>query len=161
MVNPIGMERRQIEDFIYREARLMDEHQYDDWLALWTDDAVYWVPSNKDDIDPMLSVSIIYDDRRRIGDRIDRLKSGMAYAQKPPSRMRRVVSNLEVEEGGNGEVTTYSNFVLTEMRRGVRNIWSGRTVHKLRLEDGDLKMAFKKVLLLENDTEIPSLVFLI
>ncbi len=157
----MGVERRQIEDFIYREARLMDEHRYDDWLALWMDDAVYWVPSNNDDIDPSQSVSIIYDDRRRIGDRIDRLKSGMAYAQKPPSRLRRVVSNLEVEEGQNGEVTVYSNFVLTEIRRGVRNIWSGRTVHKLRLEDGDLKMAFKKVLLLENDTEIPSMVFLI
>ncbi len=157
----MGVERRQIEDFIYREARLMDEHRYDDWLALWMDDAVYWVPSNNDDIDPTQSVSIIYDDRRRIGDRIYRLKSGMAYAQKPPSRMRRVVSNLEVEEGENGEVTVYSNFVLTEIRRGVRNIWSGRTVHKLRLENGDLKMATKKVLLLENDTEIPSLVFLI
>ena len=157
----MGVERRQIEDFIYREARLMDEHRYDDWLALWMDDAIYWVPSNNDDIDPTQNVSIIYDDRRRIGDRIDRLKSGMAYAQKPPSRMRRVVSNLEVEEGENGEVTVYSNFVLTEIRRGVRNIWSGRTVHKLRLENGDLKMATKKVLLLENDTEIPSLVFLI
>ncbi len=157
----MGVERRQIEDFIYREARLMDEHRYDDWLALWMDDAIYWVPSNNDDIDPTQSVSIIYDDRRRIGDRIDRLKSGMAYAQKPPSRMRRVVANLKVEEGGNGEVTVYSNFVLTEMRRGVRDIWSGRTVHKLCLEHGDLKMAFKKVLLLENDTEIPSLVFLI
>ena len=72
-----------------------------------------------------------------------------------------MVSTLEVEEGQTGEVTVYSNFVLTEIRRGVRNIWSGRTVHKLRLENGDLKMATKKVLLLENDTEIPSLVFLI
>ncbi len=59
----MGMKRRQIEDFIYREARLMDEHRYDDWLALWTDDAVYWVPSNNDELDPMQSVSIIYDDR--------------------------------------------------------------------------------------------------
>ncbi len=157
----MGLKRRQIEDFIYREARLMDEHRYDDWLALWTDDAVYWVPSNNDELDPMQSVSIIYDDRRRINDRIDRLKSGMAYAQKPPSRMRRVVSNLEVEERGNDEVTVYSNFVLTEIRRGVRNIWSGRTVHKLRMENGDCRMGFKKVLLLENDVEIPSLVFLI
>ncbi|MFB3060380.1 MAG: aromatic-ring-hydroxylating dioxygenase subunit beta [Candidatus Binatia bacterium] len=157
----MGIKRQQIEGFIYREARLMDEHRYDEWLALWTDDAVYWVPSNNDELDPMQSVSIIYDDRGRISDRINRLKSGMAYAQKPPSRMRRVVSNLEVEEGGNDEVTVYSNFVLTEIRRGIRNIWSGRTVHRLRMENGDLKMGFKKVLLLENDTEIPSLVFLI
>ncbi len=155
----MGMKRQQIEDFIYREARLMDEHRYDEWLALWTDDAVYWVPSNNDELDPMQSVSIIYDERRRISDRINRLKSGMAYAQKPPSRMRQVVSNLEVEEGGNDEVTVYSNFVLTEIRREVRNIWSGRTVHRLRMENGDLKMGFKKVLLLENDAEIPSLVF--
>ena len=145
----MGIKRQQIEDFIYREARLMDEHRYDEWLALWTDDAVYWVPSNNDELDPMQSVSIIYDDRGRISDRIDRLKSGMAYAQKPPSRMRRVVSNLEVEEGGNDEVTVYSNFVLTEIRRGIRNIWSGRTVHRLRMENGDLKMGFKKELIQE------------
>ncbi len=140
----MGMKRQQIEDFIYREARLMDEHRYDEWLALWTDDAVYWVPSNNDELDPMQSVSIIYDDRGRISDRIDRLKSGMAYAQKPPSRMRRVVSNLEVEEGGNDEVTVYSNFVLTEIRRGVHNIWSGCTNHRLRMEMVVSKWVSKK-----------------
>ena len=46
------VDRHKVESFLYREARLMDEHAYDEWLALWTDDALYWVPCNEDDIDP-------------------------------------------------------------------------------------------------------------
>ena len=49
----MAIDRHQIETFLYREARLMDEHAYDEWLALWTDDALYWVPCNRDDSDPM------------------------------------------------------------------------------------------------------------
>lgn len=93
------VDRQQIENFLYREARLMDENAYDEWFALWTDDALYWVPANEDDIDPQRHVSIIYEDKMRLEDRIARLKSGAAYAQDPKSRMRRVIANIEIEEG--------------------------------------------------------------
>src|SRR5712692_5476267 len=56
--------RHKVESFLYREARLMDEHAYDEWLALWTDDALYWVPCNEDDIDPERHVSIVYENAR-------------------------------------------------------------------------------------------------
>ena len=95
----MAVERRQIEDFVYTEARLADEHRCDEWLALWTDDGVYWVPANRDDIDPTREVSFIYDNRLNIGDRVERLKQGLAYAQDPSSRMRRIISNIEIEEG--------------------------------------------------------------
>src|SRR6266545_708424 len=114
------VERQKIENFLYREARLMDEHAYDEWLALWTDDALYWVPCGRDDIDPKREVSLIYDDRTRLDTRITRLKSGVAHAQDPKSRMRRVISNIEIEEGANGEVTASANFMLAELRRGVQ-----------------------------------------
>ena len=64
---------RAIEQFIYREARLADENRYDEWIALWTDDAIYWLPANIDDYDPRHHLSIIYDDRDRLQDRIDRI----------------------------------------------------------------------------------------
>lgn len=153
--------RYQIEAFLYREARLIDEHRYDEWLSLWTDDGIYWVPCNEDDTDPARQVSIIYDDRVRLGDRVARLKSGAAWAQEPKSRMRRVIANLEIEEGENGEVSVASNFILAELRRHMQNLWAGRTIHKLRPENGDFKIVYKKVMLVNNDEEIPALVFLI
>ena len=60
------VDRHKIESFLYREARLMDEHAYDEWLALWTDDALYWVPCNEDDFDPERHVSIVYENKARL-----------------------------------------------------------------------------------------------
>ena len=93
----MSADRLKVESFLYREARLMDENAYDEWLSLWTDDALYWVPCNRDDSDPTREISAIYDDRTRLQARIDRLKSGVAYAQDPKSRMRRLISNIEIE----------------------------------------------------------------
>ena len=155
------VDRHQIENFLYCEARLMDENAYDEWLALWAEEALYWVPANADDIDPLRHVSIVYEDKVHLEDRIERLKSGAAYAQDPKSRMRRVISNIEIEEGENGEVTAYSNFNLTELRRSQQRTFAGRTVHKLRPEGNSFKIAYKKVLLVNNDEVISNLTFLV
>jgi len=156
----MGVDRGEVERFLYEEARLMDEQQYDAWEALWTDDAIYWVPCNADDIDPTRHVSIIYDDRARIGHRIARLKSGEACAQDPPSRLRRLISNIEITEAEHGDLEVRSNFLVIEVRQDQR-IWAGATIHRLRQVDGRLKMAGKKVLLVNNDRELPFLAFLI
>jgi benzoate/toluate 1,2-dioxygenase beta subunit len=155
------VDRHQIENFLYREARLMDENAYDEWFALWTDDALYWVPANADDIDPLRHVSIVYEDKSHLEDRIARLKSDAAYAQDPRSRMRRVISNVEIEEGEQGEVMVYSNFNLTELRRSQQRTFAGRTIHKLRPEGNSFKIAYKKVLLVNNDEVISNLTFLV
>jgi 3-phenylpropionate/cinnamic acid dioxygenase small subunit len=157
----MSSDRHQIENFLYREARLMDENAYDQWLALWTDDALYWVPSNADEIDPQRHVSIVYENKARLEDRIARLKSSAAHAQDPRSRMRRVVSNIEIEEGDSDEVTVYSNFNLSEMRRGIQRTFAGRTIHKLRPDGDSFKIAYKKVLLVNNDEVIINLTFLV
>ncbi len=157
----MALDRRLVEDFVVREARLIDEHCYDEWLTLWAEDGVYWVPANKYDVDPTREVSFIYDDRLHLGDRVERLKQGLAFAQDPRSRMRRLVSNIEVAEGQNGEITAYSNFLLVELRRQVQNIWAGRTMHVLRKRDGDLKIALKKVMLVNNDEPIPAFQFIL
>ncbi len=157
----MAVDRHQVETFLYREARLMDTHAYDEWLALYTEDALYWVPCNRDDVDPMREVSIYYDDRERLQDRIIRLKSGAAYAQDPRSRLLRVISNVEIDEQPNGEITVYSNFNLTELRRHRQRTIAGRTQHTLRVENGEFKIAFKKVMLLNNDEVIDNLTFLV
>jgi benzoate/toluate 1,2-dioxygenase subunit beta len=153
--------REQVERFIYDEAQLMDEHRYDEWLALWTDDALYWVPSGRDEIDPKREISLIYDDRVRLQVRIARLKSGFAHAQEPKSRMRRVVSNIVIEETETGEILVQSNFLLAELRRGKQDLFAGRTMHRLRPHNERFKLVSKKVLLVNNDEYIDNLTFLI
>jgi 3-phenylpropionate/cinnamic acid dioxygenase small subunit len=157
----MAVDRQQVEQFIYYEADLMDEHRYDEWLALWTDDALYWVPSGGDDIDPKREISLIYDDRVRLQVRITRLKSGFAHAQEPKSRMRRVVSNIVTQEAENGDIVVFSNFLLTELRRGKQDTFAGRTIHRLRPDNGSFRLASKKVLLVNNDEHIDNLTFLI
>ena len=157
----MAVDRQQVEQFIYHEADLMDEHRYDEWLALWTDDALYWVPSGGDDIDPKREISLIYDDRVRLQVRITRLKSGFAHAQEPKSRMRRVVSNIVTKEAENGDIDVFSNFLLIELRRGKQDTFAGRTVHRLRPDNGSFRLASKKVLLVNNDEHIDNLTFLI
>ncbi len=150
-----------IEKFLFREARLMDEHRYEEWLALWTGDAVYWVPCGHEDTDPLRQVSIIFDNRAKLGDRVARLQSGSVMAQDPKPRMRRVISNVEVERAGEREATVGSNFVLVQARGGAQVTWCGRSIHKLREQDGDIKIAHKKVMLVNSEQEMPVLQFLI
>ncbi len=157
----MALDYRRVENFLYREARLMDDHAYDEWLALWADDGLYWVPCNVDDPDPELQVSAIYDNRHRLEDRIARLRDGPLYAQDPKSRMRRVISNIEIEEGADGEIVTHSNFVLAELRHGQQDIFAGRAIHKLRRDGDSFKIASKKVLLVNNDEPIDNLTFLL
>jgi benzoate/toluate 1,2-dioxygenase subunit beta len=149
-----------VERFLYREARLMDEGQYREWLSLWTDDAIYWVPCNEDD-DPTRDVSLIYDNRDRLAQRIDRLTSGTVQAMDPRPRMRRVVSNIEIEADVGDDLTVASNFILGHARWDTQQLWVGRTVHKLRRSGESLQIAFKKVVLINSDQEIPLLQFLI
>jgi benzoate/toluate 1,2-dioxygenase beta subunit len=151
----------QVGNFLYREALLMDEHRFDEWLSLWSDPAQYWIPCNADDIDPTRQVSIIYDDRVRLGQRIDRLKSGSVQAMDPRPRMRRLISNIEVDSAGPDELTVGSNFILCMARSGTQQMWSGRTIHLLRRDGSSFKIAKKKVLLINNDQEMPLLQFLI
>ena len=157
----MSIDRHKVETFLYREARLMDEHAYDEWLALWTDDALYWVPCNEDDIDPERHVSIVYENRARLEDRIARLKSGAAYAQDPKTRLSRVISNVEIEDATDTEAIVRSTFNLTALRRGRMDIFAGRVTHKLRPEGDSFKIAYKKVVLINNDIVIHNLTFLI
>jgi benzoate/toluate 1,2-dioxygenase beta subunit len=149
------------ETFLFHEAELADEHRYEEWLSLWTDDAIYWVPSDIDDTDPLRQVSLIYDNRAKLGDRIARLKSGTVLAQDSKPRMRRVISNLKIGPTSESQTKVESNFLLVEARSGHQHIWCGRSIHTLREQNGELKLAQKKVLLVNSSQEMPVLQFLI
>jgi benzoate/toluate 1,2-dioxygenase beta subunit len=161
VTSALAIELAQAEQFLYREARLADEHRYEEWESLWTDDAVYWVPANGDQIDPANQMSIIFDNRARIATRIKQLQSGKRHSQTPPSRTRRLLSNVELLEQGEDGALVGSNFLVLESRERGTQIWGGRTEHRLRLLDGELRMASKKVMLVDNDRALYTLAFLI
>ncbi|HEY3239174.1 MAG TPA: aromatic-ring-hydroxylating dioxygenase subunit beta [Acidimicrobiia bacterium] len=165
---------REVEQFIYREARLADEGQYDAWEALWTDDAVYWVPANGDDTDPAMQMSIIYDNRSRIATRIKQLRTGKRHAQAPASRLRRIISNVELldpDDGAAGDpgaqgvphddVLAGANFVIYESRERGVTLWAGRSEYRLRPTAEGWRMAAKKVVLVDNDRALSTLAFLV
>jgi 3-phenylpropionate/cinnamic acid dioxygenase small subunit len=148
--------------FIYKEARLQDEHQYEAWEALWTDDGVYWVPANGADIDPEKEMSIIYDNRSRISLRVRQLLTGKHHTQTPQSRLRRLVSNIELMDlPPGGDIAVASNSLIFESSLRDDTIWGARNEYRLRYIDGELRMAFKKVILVNNDKALFTLSFLI
>jgi len=141
----------------------MDDHEYDKWLDMWADDATYWVPSNDEDGDPRQTVSVIYDDRERLEERVFRLTNPGAHSQDPPSRMRRVVSNVEIEWDGDSEsdIRVHSAYVLVENRRAVQDVYAAKVEHLLAQSGGDLRIRTKKVVLTAIDDPLGNLTFLL
>ncbi|HEY7436322.1 MAG TPA: aromatic-ring-hydroxylating dioxygenase subunit beta [Methylomirabilota bacterium] len=162
---PSDSDHQAVVEFLHREARLADEARYAEWQALWTDDAIYWVPATTDPAaDPDTHLSHIYDNRARLETRIKLLQTGHRYSQEPASRMRRLISNIEVAEGRDGELIAGSNFILAELSVQARpemHWWVGRATHHLRRVDGQMRMSVKKVVLINAAEPLPNLSFLI
>jgi benzoate/toluate 1,2-dioxygenase beta subunit len=155
------LQLREIEEFLYLEARLADEHDYDGWEALWTDDAVYFVPAGGDDIDPNRQVSIIYDNRQRISTRMKQLKTGQRPTQTPRSRVRRVISNVEMVSSASPDTEVKANFMLVEARETGNIFTAGRTTYRLRKEEDRIRMSYKKVELVDSYSALPTLSFIL
>jgi benzoate/toluate 1,2-dioxygenase beta subunit len=152
-----------VSQFLYREARLLDASRYDDWLEMWSpDDLEYWVPCNEDDASAQRHIAIAYLDRQGLVTRLSRLKSGHAYAQLPPSRMSRLVSNIEVEDADAAadEIRVHAKFNLTELRRHEQHTFSGRYEHILdTTEEDSWRIKSKKAILVNLDEPIANLSF--
>jgi 3-phenylpropionate/cinnamic acid dioxygenase small subunit len=152
---------REVEAFIYREGYLQDRHQYDAWEALWTDDGVYWIPANGDDGDPEKEMSIIYDNRSRIALRIRQVHTGRRIAQEPKSNLARVISNIEIMSLTGDDIHVRANAMIFESAARRDTIWGTRYEYTLRRIDGALRMALKKVILVNNSKALPNMAFLI
>ncbi len=150
-----------VTQFLYREARLQDDHRYNDWEALWTDDGVYWVPANGEDIDPDSKMSIIHDNRSRIALRVKQFYTGKRHSQLPKSRLRRLVSNVEIVDAEAADLTVIANAMVFESHSRGDIVWASKNEYRLREVDGELRMARKKVTLVNNHTALLTLSFLI
>jgi benzoate/toluate 1,2-dioxygenase beta subunit len=150
--------REDCEDFLLHEARLLDEAKFDDWLALFTPDAQYWVPSEPNQQSPHDTVSLMYDDRRLLETRVRRLASPRIYSQEPRSRTSRIVTNVTLEESSADHALTRSKFMMIEFRRNEQRLFGGTCFHRLVRHEGALRIRLKRVDLLNCDAPLDGLV---
>ncbi len=141
--------RAEVEDFLYREAALLDDWRLDDWLELLTEDAHYLVPPNEaPESSYEDTLFIIADDIHRIRSRVKRLKSPDAHAEFPPSRTRRLITNVRILGTNCDEVTVAANFSVHRFRReGRGGEYVGRYVYRLRVTDGGFRIAERRAVL--------------
>ena len=154
-------ERERFRMLLEREARLLDQLRYEDWLTLYAPECVYWVPATPNAGDPRREVAVMFDDRRRLEDRVYRLRTGFAWSQAPASRTVRLISNVEVFATGDDTVRMVrSNFLISEFWGDEIRLLSGWTGHRCVAQDGRWLIQAKQVNLLECDQSIrnPSIV---
>ena len=124
----------------------MDQRRFDDWVGLFADDGVYWVPARPDQENPYDEASLFFDDRELMKTRVQHLNHPNIHVQSPPSRTCHIITNIVVEETDpeKGEYVGSSNFMMTEYRQDNQRIFSGRFELRLNRQNGNLKIARKK-----------------
>ena len=162
----------EIEQFLYREARLLDQRKFHEWLDLFTDDVHYWMPLRSnlypanskaiaildgssyedDELSREDELAIMDETKDTLKRRVARLDTGMAWAEDPPSRTRHIVSNVEVEQGNReSEINVYSNFLMYRTRGEKEvDIYVGCREDVLRNVDGLWKITYRKIVLDQN-----------
>ena len=160
---------REVEQFLYREARLLDERRFHEWLELLTDDVHYWMAARtnryprrskaiaildpdryvEDDMTKEDELAIFDEDRQTLGARVARLDTGMAWAEDPPSRTRHLVGNLEATPLENGDVSARTAFLVCRSHLETdHQLLSGSREDVLRKKrDGTWQVARRTILL--------------
>jgi 3-phenylpropionate/cinnamic acid dioxygenase small subunit len=153
--------RDEFRRLVEREARLLDQLRYEDWLTMYAAECIYWVPSTPTAGDPRREVSVMFDDRRRLEDRVYRLRTGFAWSQAPASRTVRLISNVEVFATARDNARMLrSNFLISEFWGDETRLLSGWTGHRIVRDGGNWKIQAKQVNLIECDQSIrnPSII---
>ena len=150
--------RQDLIDFVVREARLLDAKRYEEWNALFTDDAMYWVPLVPDQPDGISHTSHLYEDKLLRDLRIERLKSPRAFSQQPPSRSHHLLQTPTVESFDEeaDRFVVRSEFHYTESQGDELQFYVGTCFHHLTRVDGTLRITLKRVNLLNCDAALPA-----
>jgi 3-phenylpropionate/cinnamic acid dioxygenase small subunit len=154
-------ERDRFRLLIEKEARLLDQLRFDEWLAMYAPECVYWVPGTPQAGDPRREIAISFDDRRRMEDRIFRLRTGYAWSQAPKSRTVRMISNVELFSTARRAVRMVrSNFLISEFRPDGVRFLSGWCGHRLIEQNGRWLIEVRQVNLIDCDQNLrnPSII---
>ena len=149
----MSITRDDVIDFIYAEARMLDEGRYDEWLALWLEDGHYWMPLDYKQTDPHLVTSLMYEDLFMLKLRVERLNGARTFSQKPKSRCHHVIQRPFVDafDPDAGRFRTNTSMHYVETRLDDQILLALTATHDLALVDGSLRIANKRVDLLNSD----------
>ncbi len=147
----------QIIDFIYAEARLLDEQRYEEWLALWLEDGYYWMPLDYQQTDPLLVTSLMYEDYFMLRLRVERLTGARTFSQKPKSRCNHVIQRPFIDEISDNNIKTVTSMHYVETRMDDQFLLALTATHELRVVDDKLRIANKRVDLLNSDAAFGSI----
>jgi benzoate/toluate 1,2-dioxygenase subunit beta len=157
VANLTVLARPEAEDLLYREARLLDERRFDEWLAMYAEDVVFWMPAWKDETtptsDPDSELSLIYyEGKQNLTDRIWRLNSGLSNASEIPVRVAHIIGNVIVESAGEGGAVILSAFTAHhhDPRTDRTHVFFGHYRHVFRREGDGWLIAAKKILLMND-----------
>lgn len=145
----------EVEQFIYREAAMVDQSRWHEWLEMYTEEMIYWAPSwvneNEMTTDPETEVSIIYmNNRKELEHRIWRFTSGESPASYPLPRTNHLVTNVAITDVTGDQVTASSNWLSQSYRDKEQFFYGGFYEHTLVRQDGEFKISKKKVVLLND-----------
>lgn len=153
------MNRDEAIDFVVHEARLIDAKRLDEWLALFDDDGRYWMPLARGQQDRRTHTSLFDEDRLLLQIRVERLKNARAYAQQPPSFCHHLLQLPSVEriDEAARRIWLRTEFNYTEVHLHERIALAGTAYHELVQRDAGLRIAMKRVDLLECEMPLPSI----
>ncbi|MFM9972571.1 MAG: aromatic-ring-hydroxylating dioxygenase subunit beta [Burkholderiales bacterium] len=140
--------RLELENFLYAEARLLDNWQLEAWAALFTEDGMYLVPAlDNPQGDPKSSIGLVADDLPRIHSRVRQLLGDTAWSENPHSKTRRLITNVEVLEADANEVRLTANFMVHRSRRERTDVYVGHYEYRLRRAGDSFRIRERKVYL--------------
>ena len=153
---------REIEQFLYREAYLLDRNRLAEWFALYTEDSIYWVPLEANQTDPLGNCSIIYDDHRLLDVRVRQATHAWAHARNPLARTCHQVSNVMILPNADSatELLVCSNLLLVEYREERQRVFGGVCEHRLRPTGQGFKIASKRIDLVNSEAELDGIAVL-
>jgi len=144
----VEVTRAEVEEFLYEEAALLDAWALREWLALFTDDATYTVPSpDTPDGDPRTSLFLIADTRERLASRVNQLLGKSAWAENPRSRTRRLIANVRILDADGDGLRVTANFVVYRMRVEQVDTYVGRYEYTLVRRAGGLRIRRRRAIL--------------
>jgi benzoate/toluate 1,2-dioxygenase beta subunit len=155
-----GVERYRVEQFLYHEARLLDQQRYEDWLALYTEDATYWVPLEQGQSDALETSSIIRDDKTLLELRVRQARHPRAFARQPLARTVHQIGNVMVGAEEHSEVDVASTLQVVEYRGERQRLWGATVLHRLRRAPGGWRIARKRIDLVNSEGELDGIAIL-
>jgi p-cumate 2,3-dioxygenase beta subunit len=155
--------RSEIEEFLYEEAALLDEWRLDEWLALFTDDCTYSVPStDSPDAEPEDTLFLIADDAARLRSRVEQLLGKTTWSESPHARTRRMLANVRIRRRDGARTWVTANFVVYRMRTNQVGTYVGRYEYVLERHGAGLRIASRRAVLdLESLRDVGKISFIL